>query len=224
MEKEKTSLSNKLLGKYPQKAVKKYLAYIDNTKREELKKADEKRIVSRNTDEDFYSLFVKYYNMGIVIDGINAVVTGKSMAMVTYHGYKNAVIKAYPEAEFDVQLVKKKDKFSVAKESGDVIYSHDLTDPFNQEHNPIIGAYAIIKTKRGECFEALNKADFDEMKKSSKVSYLWETWESEFWLKSVIKRACKRHLYDVVAEIDNSDNEDYGLENNVKATPEKNRK
>ncbi|MDP4226021.1 MAG: recombinase RecT [Bacteroidota bacterium] len=213
-----TKVKELLDGKsYPEVEVRKFIAYLDDTKRSELAKPEEKRSVTKNSEQDIYSIFVKYYNMGVLIDGVNAVIAGRNMAMVTYHGYKNAVLRAYPETEFDVQLVREGDEFGVAKESGSIIYRHNIADPFSQESHPIIGAYAIIKTKRGEYFEALNKADFDEMKKGSKMKYLWETWESEFWLKSVIKRACKRHFYDLVAEIDKQDNDDFGLEEKVKA-------
>jgi hypothetical protein len=159
--------------------------------------------------------------MGILIDGVNAVITGRNMAMVTFHGYKNAVLRVYPEAQIDIQLVREGDDFKVAKKSGAVMYSHNIADPFADQEAKIIGAYAVFKTKRGEFLETLNKTDYEKMEKSSKMSYLWDQWPSEFWLKSVIKRACKRHFYDIVAEIDKVDNDDFGLEEKVKASEDK---
>lgn len=215
-------LSEKLLAKdYPEKDVKRFLAYVDNAIREEASKDAEKKAVTKNNTDALYSLAVKYFNMGVTIDGVNAVVSGYNMVMVTYHGYKNAVLRAYPEAELDIQLVREGDTFSFAKESGSVVYTHSLADPFENEEKEIIGAYFVAKTKRGEFLETLNKTDFEKMKKASKMKYLWDSWASEFWLKSVIKRGCKRHFYDVVAEIDEQDNADFGIEEKVKASDNK---
>jgi hypothetical protein len=47
------------------------------------------------------------------------------------------------------------------------IYSHQVANPF--QNTKIIGAYCIIKTRRGNFLETLNPADFEEMKKASKT-------------------------------------------------------
>lgn len=190
---------------YPEDSVKHFMSYVDSINYYD---KEGKPQTHGNNVTQLYKLFTKFYTIGIVIDGVNAVITGKNMVMITFHGYKNVVIHNYPEAEFDIQLVKESDDFQVAKESGAVVYSHQIGDPFSNE--AIKGAYCVIKTKRGEFFESLTKEDFEKMKNSSKQSYLWNQWESEFWLKSVMKRACKRHFYDIVAEIDKQDNADFG--------------
>lgn len=192
----------------PDSESKKFLTYVDDAKRAESTKEQNKRPVTNNSATELLALATKYHNLGLTIDGINVVITGKSMAMVTFHGYKNKVKATYPSATFDVQLVREGDTFSVAKESGQVMYSHQIANAFADTE--IIGAYCVVKIDGNEYFEALNKQDFEEMKKGSKMGYLWGTWASEFWLKSVIKRACKRHFYDIVAEVDKNDNEDYG--------------
>lgn len=193
----------------PESEVKKVLSYISDATRAESKKDQNKRPVSNNSDDQLYAMVIKYWNLGVLVDGTNAVISGNSMAMVTYHGYKNRVLAVYPETQFDIQLVREGDEFSFAKEDGKIKYSHKINDPFGTK--PIIGAYVVFKNKRGEYFEALNQHDYEEMKKASKQSYLWTQWDSEFWLKSVIKRACKRHFNDIVAEIDKVDNENFGL-------------
>lgn len=197
--------------KIPEEAVNKIIAYISNAKREETKKDPAKRPVSNNSADQLYSLIIKFWNMGLPVDGVNVVITGINMGMVTYHGYKNKVLATYPETQFDIQLVREGDEFRVSKESGSILYSHTIADPFATTPADIVGAYVVFKNKRGEFIETLNKADYENMKKASKQSYLWGQWESEFWLKSVIKRACKRHFFDVVAEIDKVDNDSYGL-------------
>lgn len=164
--------------------------------------------VTDNDDDTLYTLFVKYYDMGVLIDGVNCVITGRAMAMVTFHGYKNKVRKTYPSAKFDVQLMREGDTFKISKQDGQVHYTHDIADAFSEK--AIIGAYCVISIDGKDYFEGLNKKDFDNMAAGSKMSYLWAKWDSEFWLKSVIKRACKRHFYDIVEEIDKNDNEVYG--------------
>jgi hypothetical protein len=202
-------LKDKLLAKgWTEAEVGRFFGYLDSTRRAEAAKDTSKRPVSSNSADELYSLASKWHNLGLVIDGVNVVITGKNMAMPTFHGYKNKVLATYPEAEVDMGLVRQGDTFSLAKESGAVNYSHQIADPFGNQ--PIVGAYVIFKTKRGEYIENLGKDDYDKMRKASKQPYLWDMWESEFWLKSVIKRACKRHFYDVVEDIDKADNEQFG--------------
>ncbi len=188
----------------------KIMAYIQGEIKSDMGKEEKKRQVSRNTIDQLYTMIFKFWNMGLAVDGVNVVITGKGMAMVTFNGYKNKVLATYPETEFDIQLVREGDTFNVSKESGSVVYSHQINDPFDQENKPIIGAYVVFKNKRGEFIETLSRTDFDKMKDASKQSWLWGQWESEFFLKSVIKRACKRHFFDVVEEIDKIDNDQYG--------------
>lgn len=188
----------------------KIMSYIQGEIKAEANKEEKKKQVSKNTIDQLYTMIFKFWNMGLAVDGVNVVITGKGMAMVTFNGYKNKVLATYPETEFDIQLVRDGDTFNVSKESGSVVYSHQINDPFDQESKPIIGAYVVFKNKRGEFIETLSRADFEKMKKASKQTWLWGEWESEFFLKSVIKRACKRHFYDVVEEIDKFDNDHYG--------------
>lgn len=184
------------------------LQYISTSLVDEAKKTEDKRTISKNSPTTLANLAAKWIKQGLPLDGTNVVVTGANMAMVTYHGYRNKVLKNHPEARFDVQLVRQGDDFSVAKRSGQVFYNHKIK-PFSTD--PIIGAYCVIKTAKGEFYEELNPEQYGEMRKSSRQSYLWDKWDTEFWLKSVIKRACKRHFYDEIADIDALDNEEYGL-------------
>lgn len=196
--------------KIPETTANKIVAYINNAKSEEAKKEPNKRPVTNNTPQQLYAMIMKYWSLDLAVDGVNVVITGNNMAMVTFNGYKNKVLQVYPETLFDIQLVREGDEFSVAKEAGSVIYHHLIGDPFAEVEPAIKGAYVVFKNKRGEYIETLNKTDYEKMKKASKQPYLWGEWESEFWLKSVIKRACKRHFYDVVEEIDRHDNDNYG--------------
>lgn len=171
--------------------------------------------VLSNTDIQLYTMFFKFWSLGLVIDGINVVITGRGMALPTFHGYKNKVKQIYSDAKFDTQLVREGDTVKFAKESGSVVYTHDIGDPFSEK--PIKGAYCVISFGGEQYLETLNKQDYNKMKSSSKNPSTWDKWPSEFWLKSVIKRACKRHFNDITVELDKYDNELYGISEQVKA-------
>lgn len=186
--------------------VTKAIAYLSDPKVNE--------IVQKHTNQEMYSLIVKYLNVGTNLDGVNVILAGKGMGLVTYQGYMNKVKQNYPEVFFDVQLVREGDDFKVGKESGSVIYSHTIADPFaSYDDKKIVGAYCVVKFGSNESIELLNERDYLEMQGSSRSSYTWKKWPSEFWRKSVIKRACKVYFSEDVAQLDKIDNDDYGIKN-----------
>lgn len=158
---------------------------------------------------------------GFALDGVNYVITGNKMYMPTYKAFKNKLYMVYPETVIDLQLIREGDTYNFAKESGAVIYTHQLADPFESTEKPIVGAYCVIKNSRGEFLETLNSTDYKKMRDASKTPTTWDKWQSEFYLKSVIKRACKRHFNDVTKQLEEKDNEAVGLAEVVKATPDK---
>lgn len=184
---------------------KRFISYVDTINKKDKKGTD---LSFGMSIQDMIKIYAKYAATGITLDGINGVFTGYNRVFITWVGYKNKVLSVYPESEFDTQLVRESDITSFAKESGSVVYSHTISNPFDSNKG-IIGAYCVIKNKRGEFLETLGKDDFEKMKAASLVSSTWDKWESEFWLKSVIKRACKRHFNDIVSDIENIDNQDY---------------
>jgi hypothetical protein len=158
---------------------------------------------------------------GFALDGVNYVITGNKMYMPTYKAFKNKLYMVYPESVIDIQLVREGDAISFAKESGSVLYTHNLADPFEATEGKIRGAYCVIKNSRGEFLETLNNTDYLKMRNASKTPTTWDKWQSEFYLKSVIKRACKRHFNDVTKALEEKDNEAIGLADLVKASPDK---
>jgi len=217
---EPTTLKEKLKKmRMPVSQINQFLAYIQGEKTKEANSSSKFKPVTSNTDDQLYTMAFKFYGLGLVIDGINVVITGRGMALPTFHGYKNKVKQIYPDATFDVQLVREDDSFVVAKESGQIVYSHQIGSPF--ENKEIKGAYCVIKFGGNEYLETLNSRDYNEMKNASKNPSTWDKWPSEFWLKSVIKRACKRHFNDITIELDKVDNEMFGLAERVKASDDK---
>ena len=158
---------------------------------------------------------------GFALDGVNYVITGNRMFMPTYKAYKNKVYMVYPESVIDLQLIREGDKYHFEKKSGQVIYSHEIGDPFTATEPNIIGAYCVIKNSRGEFLETLNATDYQKMKDNSKTPSTWAKWPSEFWKKSVIRRACKTHFNDITKSLDEQDNKAVGLEEVVKASTDK---
>jgi len=169
-------------------------------------------IVNKHTNQEMYSLIVKYLNVGTNLDGVNVILSGQNMGLVTYQGYMNKVKQLHPDVFFDVQLVREGDTFEVGKRSGLVEYKHEIANPFaSYDDKKINGAYCVVKFDNNESIELLNERDYLEMKGASKSSYTWDKWPSEFWRKSVIKRACKVYFSEEVALLEKVDNEDHGL-------------
>jgi hypothetical protein len=129
---------------------------------------------------------------------------------IDYHTFKNKLLESYPESLIDIQLVYKDDSFNFSKENGKVIYNHIINKPFENNKKPI-GGYCVIKNRLGEFIELMNEEEILKCKAVAKMKNIWNTWESEMYLKTIIKRACKRFFYDIVKEIDDKDNEDYDL-------------
>jgi len=184
--------------------VGKSIAYLSDSKVNET--------VQKHTNQEMYSLIVKYLNVGTNLDGVNVILAGKNMGLVTYQGYMNKVKQLHPDVFFDVQLVREGDEFEVGKRSGLVEYTHKIANPFaSYDDKKINGAYCVVKFDNNESIELLNERDYNEMQGASKSSYTWKKWPSEFWRKSVIKRACKVYFSEEVALLEKVDNEDHGL-------------
>ncbi len=163
-------------------------------------------------DEQAISLYKQVaIDEGMFIDGdtITIQFKGKVMVSYNYQAYKNKLLTIYPESKFDIQNVYQGDSFTFKKESGRVLYTHELADPFSETAKTIIGCYCIIKNSRGEFIETLNKTEIQKMRNVAKTQKIWNAWESEMTLKSVMKRACKRHFKDLVVNIELIDNENY---------------
>ena len=130
--------------------------------------------------------------------------------LIDYHTYKNKLLETYPESVIDIQLVFENDEFNFSKKDGKVIYNHKINEPF-AKNKKAIGGYCIIKNRLGEFIEIMNDTEIQKCKKVAKMKNIWDNWESEMYLKTIIKRACKRFFYDVIKEIDDEDNKNYDL-------------
>lgn len=155
--------------------------------------------------------FLQVKAKGLIFDGKHITI-GRLGVQYDYVAYKNKMLLAYPESKIDAQLVYKKDIFSVAKESGAVVYSHTIVEPFNRTDDDIIGAYCVIKNTRGEFLTTLTKDELQKHRKIAKTDYIWSKWLVEMSMKTVFKKAVKFHYDDIFEEMEKEDEKNYDLE------------
>lgn len=168
-------------------------------------------------DEDYTHLFEKVQSEGLWLDGETITIQyRKNTGLILsfgYQAYKNKVKSIYPETVFDIQLVKKGDKFSIEKKSGKVIYTHEILDPFSKPTKEnIVGAYCIIKNNTGEFFESMGIEEVELCKKTSLMQHIWNAWYGEMCKKTISKRGCKSHFADMFSGIEKLDNEGYDVD------------
>ncbi len=210
-EKIKTSINNP--------HVNGYISYLKKVEKEK-KLSDNGSYVDKNTwfkyftEEQAIELFNNVLNLGLYVDGDSVTIQflgGNVVPNFNYHAYKNLVLIKYPETIFDFQNVYEGDEFSFRKENGKVIYKHVFGNPFNNNRK-LIGAYGIIKNKRGEFIETLNIDEIKKLKSIAKTKAIWDAWEAQMVNKSIIKRICKVNFKDIVEPLENTDNENYDFE------------
>lgn len=203
----------KELEVYDKNRVDAFCVYLNYLKTDKTKDGKFRNPWMQQTKEKEVVYFFKQVaSTGLWLDGdiVTLQYKGKLMVSFSYQAYKNLVLLKYPETIFDMQVVKKDDEFCFKKDSGKVLYSHKMTSAFDEK--PIIGAYCIIKNKNGEFIETMSREEIDKCRKVAKTDFIWKAWFSEMCLKTIIKRACKRHFKDIVVNAEKLDNENYDLE------------
>ena len=205
-----------LLKDYNSEDVEKFSSYCIRLLLEKDKKTGKQKNfwIQNKSDEEMARLFKRVAKDGLVFDGVNITLQSTGISY-NYIAYKNKMLLAYPESIIDVSLVYQGDEFRLAKESGGILYTHNIDNPFSQNEQSIIGGYCVIKNKRGEFITLLSKADIDKHRKVAKTDYIWKNWFKEMALKTLIKKACKQHFMDVYQNIENNDNDNYELDNPI---------
>lgn len=189
-----------------------YCTYLDHIKNDRDKSGKFKNPwLNYKTDNQLITYFCNVAKTGLFIDGrhITLLFTGISF---DYVAYKNKMFKIYPDSLFDIGLVYKDDTFEFQKNSGTVKYLHQLNNPFEQTENDIIGAYCVIKNKRGEFLTVMSRSDMDKHRLLAKTNEIWKNWLSDMYLKTIIKKSCKMHFEDIYIDINTIDNENYDLD------------
>ena len=193
------------LKEYNQVNVDKYISYL---------KSSTEYWIKSVTEDDFVRMFKEVDSTGLTIDGKEITLTylGKKLGVsLNYQAYKNLVLLKYPESTFDISLVKKDDTFSFKKENGKV-YSTHVIQAFTDSE--VIGGYCIIKNNNGEFLELMSIKELKEVRATAKTQAIWSKWTNEMYIKTIIKRACKRHFKDITVKLDTLDNLNYDVSNN----------
>lgn len=192
-----------LLSEYKKEDVERYISYIEKLSRDE-----KSSFINKYSDEWLAELFRRVENEWLHFDGVHITLQSTGISY-DYQALKNKMLLAYPESIIDVSLVYEWDDYDFKKKDWVIIYHHNYSDPFKNTEDKIIWGYVVIKNKRWEFFTPLSKADFDKHKKTAKTQFIWNSWYSEMCMKTVMKKACKTHFWDVYEKIEEMDNENY---------------
>lgn len=206
----------KFLLDYDKQEVDFFAKYVEKLRTEQQKKNNQwvlKNPWANNKDESwFVDLFKKNKITGLLFDGVHVTINQHGLSY-DYIAYKNRLLKAYPETQISFSEVYKHDEFSFAQTEKGVTYNHVFTNPFNRDTKNIIGAYCVIKNKRGHFLTLLDKDEIEKHKKKAKTQYIWNEWELEMIYKTVIKKGTRIHYEDIYQEINDEDNKNIDLEN-----------
>jgi len=208
---DKQNIKNGLKD-YDQDKVDAYIDYLEKTSKAI---GSDKKLknpwMAYRKDEELISYFKKVAEDGLVFDGTHITLQSTGVSY-DYIAYKNKMLLIYPETLFDIALVYKDDKFKFEKQSGKVIYQHEMNNPFDQRQENIIGGYCVIINKRGEFITSLSASQIEKHRKVAKTDTIWKSWFHEMCLKTIIKKACKQHFQDIFQNIETIDNENYDVE------------
>lgn len=202
----------KILSDVEQKEkVEQYAAYCERISKEKNKDGTLKnKWMQYKKPEELAGLFRRVMDTGLWFDGVHVTLQSTGITY-DYIAYKNKMLIAYPESKIDISVVNEGDEFNFSKENGVVSYKHNIANPFAKEN--IVGAYCIIKNKRGEFLTLLSKEELEKHRKVAKTDFIWRAWYKEMVMKTVIKKAVKIHFDDIYEKIEEVDNENYDLDN-----------
>lgn len=202
----------KVLHDYDQAKVDVYINYLKQVETTKDKKKQLKNPwMKYKSDAELVSSFKKVALDGLSIDGVHITLQSTGISY-DYTAFKNKMLMVYPETLFDISLVYKDDEYKFEKQSGKVVYTHAINNPFNQDEQNIVGGYCIIKNKRGEFITLLSKKNIEKHRKVAKTDTIWKAWYHEKCLVVLIKKACKQHFQDLYVNVESIDNENYDLE------------
>ena len=166
--------------------------------------------MSTKTAAALAALFKRVKQEGLVFDGKHVTLQKRGITY-DYVAYKNKMLVAYPETKFDLNVICKGDTFENSNDNGVLTYKHVIADPF-AEKPEIIGAFAVIRNKRGDFLTVINKADIQKHRNVAQTDSIWSAWFKEMVLKTVMRKATKYHFDDVFDGMNAIDNDQYDLD------------
>jgi hypothetical protein len=209
---ELIALIESSMGKeYNQAKAEKYAAYCWTLKTQQRSGTIVNPWMAKKQVEQLDRLFRQVTSEGLFFDGVHVTLSARGISY-DFQAYKNKMLLAYPESFIDLQLVYAGDTFDFMKESGKVTYRHSLSDPFSHLDKNVVGGYCVIKNKRGEFLTVLSSAEIQKHRDVAKTDNIWKQWFAEMCLKTIIRKACKYHFEDVFEGMNETDNDQYDLE------------
>lgn len=201
-----------LLKSYDPIEVKKFINYCKETESATAKDGKKKHPYFQYiTAETLADHFKNVESQGLKLDGVHITIQSTGVTY-DYIARRNKLLLSFPDTVIDVQLVYEGDLFTVKNSGGKYIYHHEIGNVFGRTESQIIGGYCVIKNKRGEFFTSLTKEELEKHRKTAKTDYIWKTWLTEMYLKTVIKKAVSVHFDDVFNDIEKEDNKSYQIE------------
>lgn len=213
---EKYNKLSELLSQSNPSLVEKFVSYCQRVATEKNKDGSLKNtFMQKLSAEKLAELYKRVESEGLEFDGKHVTLQSTGISY-DYVAYKNKMLIAYPESQIIVDVVKEGDNFNFSNEDGKITYKHDIKEPFKTAgEDTIIGAYSIIKNKRGEFLTLLSKEEIAKHRSVAKTDYIWRQWFKEMTMKTVIKKACKYHFDDIFQSIEDMDNDNYELDNPI---------
>ena len=176
---------------------------------------DKNPFMQTKSAESLAQLFRRVKSEGLVFDGKHITLQSTGISY-DYVAYKNKMLLAYPETKLDMDVVKEGDTFTAGKENGEIVYKHDIANPLAAaDATTIIGAYCVLKNKRGSFITLLSKEEIAKHRKVAKTDFIWSAWFKEMVLKTVLKKACKYHFDDIFESMNEIDNETIDLDKSI---------
>lgn len=154
--------------------------------------------------------FKKVANEWLWFDGVHITMQSTWISF-DYIAYKNKMLLVYPESKIDINIVYQWDEFEYAKIDWVITYKHKYKNPFWNTNDNIIWWYCIIKNKRWEFITILTKDEFDKHRQVARWDFIWKNWYKEMCMKTLMKKSCKTHFFDVYQVIEEEDNTQYDL-------------
>ena len=150
--------------------------------------------------------------IGLELDGKHITLTVRGITY-DYIAYTIKLKKLFPNAAIDVELFFEGDTFEIQKESGKVVYTHKIADPFTYNRTKLKGAYCVLRVPNiGEYHITMSIEDLKVHENLSNMKYLYDKWWRELYKKTVIRKCLKVHFEQEFEELNDIDNESMGYE------------
>lgn len=137
--------------------------------------------------------------------------------MIGWRGFVHRLREKLDGFDIHYGIVYEGDTFTIRAEGSRETYTHEVGQQGMWEDDPFkcMGAFCYIEYKvDGELCSIVSRmprAELEKVKNVAKQKAIWNQWASEMIIKTVIRRACKRHFSTITDDLDQVDNEMYDM-------------